>query len=306
MKCRFLSNFLSSVTLTILSGCGSSIGYEISTIIASDGVVVRETSVTTDDNDEVDNFYTLPADGKWSVKEEKYVDSNGKEYIIRKEYYQAHHRYERGESIPSDYLRKAKYTDRVSQNIIQPQVFNLWFLKLIDFEETYPAVTDKESAIASGKKLYAMWKELSAERSVDVLEGRITKSEVKAVISRVFDPKAIEYESIIRRKEINSPSQMLRLFDEDERVKNLFDADLIKEPLVKEFNKISDIDNEKSDEIIKLIGQTFLSLITAEVVDDKQEVSELVENLLGLTGFTLNSYPFEVSLSIPGLILDHN
>ncbi|MFB3090630.1 MAG: hypothetical protein ACE1ZG_04690 [Gammaproteobacteria bacterium] len=256
------------------------------TRVTLDGVVVRTTRMDSYIRDKLESNYILLPGGQWSVKEEK--DSYRKNYI-----YQTKRRYEADVPIPSDYVRKSDFTDETSHNTIQLQILNFGIFKLFTYEETFRDVTDTEKAIAVFKKFYSRRNTILVNQIIRRYPGKFSRSEVDRVISKIYDPLMNEFAKSLREKgkEAFDSDAFRRLFD-DEWVTEQIAMALVPTP-------------GHNEEAFKLSIASALKLENEQL---ESMVSEKdLQNFFGVYGLSLfDSYPFNLSLYLPGRLLRHN
>lgn len=297
---RAVGGLVCLVCLTILSGC-KNIEFGASTVVAPDGSVTRTIRYAADDSEkeELTTRYELPSGGAWTSKKATRQDLVTKKDVeVTTHNYEVTKRYAAGETIPSDFTRRAKTSDRVASNRIRLTVHDYIFIKTFDYEEQFRDIVTMEGFGVAARKIYAEWIEHFAGQLAQESEDRITPAQAREKLKVAFEPLLVQFLTGIRNEgaaflESKSFKEQLEPSLQDEQVvdrvvgvfppSSVEQTDVWREAVARAHKKTPDVTGNWDDTALK-------------------------EELFGVHGFDIfgGDYDFTVALSLPGEVLENN
>ena len=214
---RVTSGLACLVCLVFLSGC--KIEFEANTVVSPDGSVTRTTRYVGDedsDRKELETQYALPVGGTWETKKTTVPNAafKGNEYVKTTSIYQVTKRYAPGQSVPSDYVRKGKSPERVSQNDVHLRVRDYIFAKTFDYEEHFRDVTSAKGFETAARKLYAAWLEYFAGQLAQELGDRVTLAQAREALRATYDPLVNKFITLARNEGQASPDAGSKIYEQ--------------------------------------------------------------------------------------------
>lgn len=307
----------------LLAGCASSIRFAADTVVDEQGNVVRTTRIASSGEsayDELMAHYDLPAGGVWSETNEE-VPSSGpsdgpfgnqpsrvyeREYSVTREF-------ARGETIPGDFRRVAAVSNRAAENAVLVRSRHYWFVDRYDYEERFRDIVSFEGFSMAVREGYGAAIEIMADEIADLDIDAVSLDVARERLRLRFDQDLesffsfIESECVDRSIALDDCADDLQTLPElSATVAMLEDDQRFSAELAELFPAPPDRDAE-----------SWPDLLATEVIDDVERrfgdyaddvwFDEFEEELFGVHGFTLfQSFPFELSLSMPGAISSSN
>ena len=294
------SSLVCLVCLTVLSGC-KNIEFEASTVVAPDGSVTRTTRYVADDSKkgELTTRYELPSGGDWTSKKTTRQDSVTKKAVeVTTHIYELTKRYAVGEAIPSDFVRRAKTSDRVARNQIRLNVHDYVFVKMFDYEERFLDIVTKEGFETAARKLYAGYVEHFAGQLAQESENRISLAQAREKLKVAFEPLLVQFLAGIRNERM--------AFLRSKTFKEGLEPSLQDEQIVdRVVGTLPPPSAEQADAWREAVAR---ALMKTQNVTGNWEDTALEEELFGVHGFDIfgDDYDFTVGLSLPGKLLESN
>ncbi len=299
------------ITICILmASCGGSVKFSSETIMDDNGNVVRTTRLSTSGDrsyEDLQSVYDLPSGGTWTEIEEDSSETTEDSAAPNRFYnriYEVTLSFAAGESIAPDFTRRGNSATNVASNRIVTRVRHYWFADTYQYEETFKDIVTEASFSAAVRQMYAAYVQALAEEAARLPNADFTtqealerlKARVDPIVERLLNafradcidalatPNACE-EAIFQALELMALGEIFE--DEDLLLSEL--AAIFPAPAA------VDLDDWYHTLTLHLIDHVFER-------EDLQELgNSLEDDVLGVFGFTLfESYPFELSLSLPG------
>ncbi len=294
----------------LMASCGGSVKFSSETIMDDNGNVVRITRLSTSGDrsyEELQLFYDLPSGGTWTEIEEDPSATTEESAAPNRFYnriYEVTRSYAAGERIAPDFTRRRNSATNVASNRIVTRVRHYWFADTYQYEETFKDIVTEASFSAAVRQMYAAYVQALAEEAARLPNADFTtqeavdrlKARADPIVERLLNvvradcidalatPKACE-EAISRDPELSAYGE---IFDDEDFLLGEFAAIFPAPAAV-------DLDDWYHTLSLHLLDHVFER-------EDLQELAQsLEEDTFGAFGVTLfESYPFELSLSLPG------
>ena len=294
----------------LMASCGGSVKFSSQTIMDETGNVVRNTQLSASGDsgyEKLQSIYDLPSGGAWTEIEEdssETIDESAAPVRFYDHIYEVTRSYAAGESIAPDFTRRGSSATNTARNRVVTRVGHYWFADTYQYEETFKDSVTEASFSAAVRRLYTTYIRALAEEVAGLPNADFTTQEALDRLRARADP-------IVER--------FLNVYGAD-CVDNLatFDAcgdALSQDPELGAFNDFLDDEDLLLGELVAIFPPPVsvdpddwydtLNLDVLDRLDDREDLGELFdtleEDLLGVHGLVLfESYPFELSLSLPG------
>jgi hypothetical protein len=318
------------IGLTLLaSGCASAIRFSADTTVDELGKVVRVTSFASAGNlpDEyLFENYDLVTGGSWvdlidaraaraapapriSELPRNHPLTFNREYTFAREFAP-------GERIQGDYRRRALVTDRAAVNTISVRTRNLWFVQTYAYEERFEDIVTIDSLKNGVRQIYDWYVSQVALAAAALAEIDQTARDAKALIKARFDaPLETSLEMIERHclgEMIETDTCLENLLVESEELARQFEFLVSQDALAAELALLFPAPNEVAPaEWRERLEDDVLDRAVERLTlfDETDESRRLEEDVFGVRGFeflSFRSYPFQLSVRLPGTIVASN
>ncbi len=292
--------FLAAFSFFFLCGC--ELRFTSFTKIKEDGSGFRITTYFTDgisEKEELATRYVLPEGGSWKSEQVK----RG-QYDVTTDTYEVKRQFNDLNKLAPDYVRKGALPQNVSGNKFSLKIGKSLFFSTYEYEEAFKDCTDE-------KKIRNFW-----ERQYEYTIGLVSKD-----IAAAF-PKSVEKEKVVEA--LNKRYRSYFDYFLKEFLKNpvFFKDNAEYEEKNREFEKlnseenfssfIADLalsDNKKADrQAVVARAKEAYNKISEEIQLHTEMLSEKNANdNLGVYGILVfTSYPFRISVSMPGKVISAN
>jgi len=280
------------------------------TIIDENGNVVRTTRLSTSGDrsyEELQSLYDLPSGGTWTEIEEDSSESTEESAAPVRFYnriYEVTRSYAAGESIAPDFTRRGSSATNAASNRIVTRVRRYWFANTYQYEETFTDIVTEASLSAAVRQMYAAFVQALAEEAARLPNADFTTEEALDRLRARGDPIVERFLNVFRAECVDA---LVTLQACEEAISQ--DSEL------SAYNDILDAEDLLFGELVAIFPPPAavhpdhwhhtLSFDLLDHVSEREDLHELANSLeddvLGVFGFTLfESYPFELSLSLPG------
>ncbi len=317
-KLQFLI-FLQSVIIAVmlLAGCSTSTRFVADTRVDVQGNVVRTTRLESSGSaafDRLTTHYLLLPGGEWTetTAEEPGLFEDSPPRRVLQHSYSVVRRFARGDDIAADFERRAAVAAGAARNEIAVRTRRLWFVDTFSYQETFGDIPTLESVTFALDRLFEMAVQIIAEE-VAALDPALTIGQARGRLVAGFGPHLDAIGQAVQRHcvdEVDAATDCIAQVEQAEEM----------EFIVAMFEDDSFI----LDEIEALFpapagtaAGRWRELLHTEVMDDAEIradreltdswLEEVEEDLFGVHGFALfESYPFELSVSLPGELVSTN
>jgi hypothetical protein len=283
----------------MLSGC--KIEFQANTMVLPDGGVTRTTRHISSgaEDKELKTRYQLFSGGTWTKGKSTRYDSFAKKDVEAiTDVYEVTKHYASGESIPSDFVRRAEVSDRSARNQIRMTVQDYGFLKTFDYEERFQDIITMEEFEAAARKLYAGWIEHFAGTLTQESEGRMSAVLAREKLDVKFGPLLDFFLTGFRSEG--------KGFAESQTFKDKL------EPRIQEARIIAEVMEvfppplgEQTDAWREAVNRAFRK--TNDMMEKRWDNTPLQDELFGVHGLGLfQDYGFTMILSLPGTVVESN
>lgn len=267
--------------------------------MAPDGSLTRTTRYLAQpsDEEELRTRYDLPAGGAWSSeKATSFSPVHQREMERITQRYEVTRRYSAGETIPPDYVRKAKVTGRPARNEVRLKARDRLFVKTFEYEERFRDIVTPEGFEDAAGRMFALWVGSLGEQLALESEGRIDAAAAAGAVKAEFDPQFTLFLNGIRDQGMK--------FIEGEVFKKEIDPllDEEEEQLARVVSAVPAPPGVQPSAWRETIARAFKS------TEDKVEAQmgeAFQEDLFGAHD-PAGAYTFEVAVSLPGALLETN
>lgn len=301
----------------VLAGCGTTIEFIADTSVDGRGNVVRQTKLASSGtralNDLTTRYALLPG-GTWTVRDESMLDPlSGRQRPVRFREYTTDRRFSRGEPIAGDYSRRGYASDAAATNTITVSSSRWWLVDWYSYAETFRDVVTTDSFAEGVHGFYALLITAFAEQISLLPSGAVPVNVAIARLRARYDAPLERALRVVRNDCFASAKDADDCFELAQNNPDF--ADLF---------RLLDDDEALLRDLVSLFPppagiapDAWIAIIESEVrypasqrlerLADSPTFALLMEKLLGVHGFHLfESYPFKLSLRLPGEILSSN
>lgn len=303
----------------LVSGCGSSIRFAADTVIDGRGNVVRATRLASSGGasfDDLGTQYDLLPDGEWSESVETRPSStpNVEPYRVYNREYSLTRRYERGAAIPGDYRRRAYGSDQAAYNEIAVRTRRLWFVDVYEYEESFTDIPTIESMTRAVRGAYDDVIEILTQEIVALGATGLAPQEISDLLEVRFSPLLERLVTLLTEK-CAAPSapaidDCLEELEQEPDIGLLTAVLENREVFLAELTELFPAPEGVS-------GQDWSLRLELEVFNDAGNrladypdeawLESFGTDFFGAHNLTIfDSYPFEITLRMPGLIVSTN
>ena len=310
---RLVARTVVSIQITVcilMASCAGSVKFSSQTIMDENGDLVRSTQLSASgDNayEKLQSIYDLPSGGTWVEIEEDSSETTDESAAPTRFYsrvYEVTRSYAAGESIAPDFTRRGNSATNVASNRVVTRVRHYWFADTYQYEETFKDSVTEASFSAAVRRLYTTYIQALAEEIVGLPNANFTTQEALDRLRARADPIVESFLNVLGADCVNN----LATFDA------CGDA-ISQDPELGAFNDFLGDEDFLLGELVAIFPPPAavdpddwydtLNLDALDRLDDREDLRELFdtleEDLLGVHGLVLfESYPFELSLSLPG------
>jgi len=299
------------------SGCGPAIMFAGSSSVSEDGSLVRTTEIRASSDhayDEALAHYEFPDGGTWRVADEAGIgapyDESTRPAVRYKHIWSLTRSYEPGEMIGSDFVRYGSDRSQAARNSLRVRARNFWLFDTYRYDESFKDIVTEDSFIDAVETLYRLSARAIARRIADRQEAAVSESEALERIDRYARPAIDEFESHARVRCFGPRSSTETCFEPaewspvlSELVETVDDEELMARKLAEIFPPRAQM---SSDAWLEALRLDVIGNATSEI-ENSEETRQILKGLLGVHGFILfESYPFEITLTLPGDYVDSN
>ena len=274
------------------------------------GDVVRITRLTASGDrayKELQSVYDLPSGGTWTEIEEDpsaTTEESAAPKLFYNRIYEVTRRFAAGEDIAPDFTRRGSSGTKAARNRITTRVRHYWFADTYQYEETFRDVVTEARFTAAIRQIYAVFTLALAEEVSRLPDADFTTQEAIDRLRARADPIIERFLNAFRAQCLDasvSQNACEEAIGQDVELsaylENFDDEDLLLDELVAIFPPPAAVDPDD--------WYDSLSLELPDRLGEREDLGELFdsleEDLLGVHGLVLfQSYPFEISLSLPG------
>jgi hypothetical protein len=307
-----------AAVVSLASGCTLMVSFTAETTVDADGAVRRATRLAASrrgSQDELFERYELPPDGVWGerVVERPGFSPERDRVPVRLREVSFEREFGRGEPIPADYIQHAVAAGRSASNRITVRTRRLWLLDTYVYEERFRDIVTLDGLTSSVRELYGLLVDTMAEQVAAMEVNRVSAAVASARLRAHFDSRVAALLDLIETQcapgrlsldaclgpEEDHPAvrDVVTLFEED---------DVLVTELVTIFPAPAAIAADDWRDAIET-GVLDVTENRLERQAGSERLTRLIENIFGVHGFALfESYPFELSLTLPGAIVSTN
>jgi hypothetical protein len=300
----------------LVAGCSNSIRFVADTLVDEGGNVVRRTEIASSGDaswDALSTRYDLPPGGSWTetVEEPAPAGPNETPQRVYDRRYMLTRRFGRGDAIAGDFRRLGRRPDRAATNAVNVRARRYWFVDTYEYEETFHDIATRESLKAALRGFYAEIVSRFAD-GISGLDDDVSPQLARERLNERFDARV---------------EALLSVFDSDcftnssKTGKECLEA-LAGNPAIDFFVELDDEDTLIS-EVAALFPapgsisdddwRSMLSGVYDDVDErlddfvDTEQGGAIEDDIFGAHGWALfESYPFELSVQLPGEIVATN
>ena len=319
MKLRQLSKQLTGVAVALLTcGCSTSIRFAADTVVDEDGRVVRTTTMSSSGdstNERLRARYDLVPGGVWteSVDEQPSIADNARPRRVYNHHYTLTRQFVRTDAIGSDFRRLGNRPDRVANNAIKVETRSYWFVDVYRYEETFRDISTPESISAALNRLFSRAIDIIAEEVADRSSGGLTLEEARERLAARFEPLLEDFLSFITEEciaEFLGGDECFSQLEEDAELRRMVELLDDRNVLIAEIASVfPPPDGVAAGEWLEALDNEILGDVEDQLDDlfDTAWGEAIEDDLFGAHGFALfETYPFELSLTLPGVIVASN
>ena len=294
----------------LMAGCGGSVKFSSQTIMDENGDVVRSTQLSASGDsayEKLQSIYDLPSGGTWVEIEEdssETTDESAAPTPFYSRVYEVTRSYAAGESIAPDFTRRGNSATNVASNRVVTRVRHYWFADTYQYEETFKDSVTEASFSAAVRRLYITYIQALAEEIAGLPNADFTTQEALDRLRARADPIVERFLNVFGANCVDDLATLETCGDAISQDPELGaygdvfdDEDFLLGELVAIFPPPAAVDPDDWYDTLNLDA-----LDRLDDLEDLREVFDtLDEDLLGVHGLVLfESYPFELSLSLPG------
>jgi len=300
----------------VLAGCSNSIRFVADTVVDEDGNVVRRTELASSGDaswDAISTRYDLPPGGVStdSIEEPDPVDANQPPQRVYDRRYTLTRRFARGDDIPGDFRRLGRRRDRAAANDIDVRVGRYWFVDTYEYQETFRDIATPESLKTAVRGLYAEIVGRFAEAIAEA-DGDVSPQIARDRLTARFDARVDALLSLLDAECFKQPNvtaeACLEAIDDDlaiDAIVELDNKDTLMSELIAEFPPPPGITADDWQSTLSDVYDDIYEWL--DELDDTERGEALEDDIFGAHGFGLfESYPFELSLQLPGEVVGTN
>ncbi len=294
----------------LMAGCGGSVKFASDTIMDENGDVVRITRLSAPGDrayEQLQSVYDLPSGGTWTEIEKDpsaTTEESAAPKLFYNRIYEVTRRIAIGESIAPDFTRRGSSGTKAARNRITTRVRHYWFADTYQYEETFKDVVTEARFTAAVRQIYAVFTLALAEEVSRLPDADFTTQEAIDRLKARADPIVERFLNVFRAQCVDTTVSMdacEEAIGQDAELSaypEIFDdEDLLLDELVAIFPPPAAVDPDD--------WHDSLSLELPDRLGEREDLGELFDSLeeeiFGVHGLLIfDSYPFEISLSLPG------
>ncbi len=278
------------------------------TIMDENGDVVRITRLSAPGDrayEQLQSVYDLPSGGTWTEIEKDpsaTTEESAAPKLFYNRIYEVTRRIAIGESIAPDFTRRGSSGTKAARNRITTRVRHYWFADTYQYEETFKDVVTEARFTAAIRQIYAVFTLALAEEVSRLPDADFTTQEAIDRLKARADPIVERFLNVFRAQCVDTTVSMdacEEAIEQDAklRLEKFDDEDLLLDELVAIFPPPAAVDPDD--------WHDSLSLELPDRLGEREDLGEffdsLEEEIFGVHGLLIfDSYPFEISLSLPG------
>jgi len=274
------------------------------------GNVVRTTRLSASGDSAYENLqslYDLPSGGTWiEIEEDSSVitEESAAPSRFYNRIYEVTRSYAAGESIAPDFMRRGSSATNAASNRIVTRVRHYWFADTYQYEETFKDIVTEARISAAVRQIYAASIQALAEEAVRLPDADFTTEEALDRLRARGDPIVERFLNVFRAEcvdalvTLQACGEAISQDSELSAYEEIFDdEDFLLGELAAIFPVPAAVDPDD--------WYDTLSLHLLDHMWEREDLQELAKSLeddvLGVFGIIwFESYPFELSLSLPG------
>ena len=312
---RGTTTLLLLAVAALVSGCSSSIGFVANTVVEDGGTVVRVTTLAASGDAAYSDLmtrYTLLPGGVWTESVEEAPASSLA--AVSRSYHRAYaleREFARGDDIPGDFARRGAGVGMSATNHIAVRARSYWFVDTYRYAETFRDTVSDQSLTEAVHELYALVVDTLADEIATATEGAVSADAAKSRLKSGFDERVEAFLGLIRHACFSTATDA-GCVDTIEDSPELNVAKLLlddHEALLAELIRLLPAPDSVAAEvwIARVDGGLYDAEQRLEQLVDSEIAARVEEKILGAHGFHLfQSFPFELSLRLPGTIVSTN
>lgn len=307
-----------AAAVSLAAGCTLMVSFTAETTVGAGGGVERVTRLATSRSgpqDELFERYELPPDGAWSerIVERAGFSPDRDRVPVRLREVSFEREFRRGEPIPADYIQHAVAAGRSASNQITVRTRRFWLLDTYVYEERFRDIVTLDGLKSSIRELYGLFVETMAGQLAAMEANRVSAAVASARLRSRFDARVAALLDLIETRCAPGGVGLDACLGAEED-----------HPAIRDIVTLIDDDDALVTELVALFPapaaiaeKDWRDVIGTDVLDatenrlerlaDSERLTRLEENIFGVHGFALfESYPFELSLTLPGTIVSTN